>query len=144
MINEIINKKSKSTNTDCIKNCGQEVSNSREIANVMNHCICTVGTSLAKNIEETENSFLLGRHKIKSSAPSFRPCSDGNGTERNAIVPKSGTLRGCVQTGPLQIEPFRSKSWTYSISDTKSGIGPFRFVPFPSEQTNGRMSKVRV
>ena len=67
-----------------------------------------------------------------------------NGTERNAIVPKSGTLRGCVQTGPLQIEPFRSKSWTYSISDTKSGIGPFRSVPFPSEQTSGRMSKVRV
>ena len=56
----------------------------------------------------------------------LRPCSDGNGTERNAIVPKSGTLRGCVQTGPLQIEPFRSKSWTYSISDTKSGIVPFR------------------
>ena len=70
---------------------------------------------------------------------SLRPCSDGNGTERNAIVPKSGTLRG-----PLQIEPFRSKSWTYSISDTKSGIGPFRSVPFPSEQTSGRMSKVRV
>ena len=66
------------------------------------------------------------------------------GTERNAIVPKSGTLRGCVQTGPLQIEPFRSKSWTYSINDTKSGIDEFRSVPFPSEQTSGRMSKVRV
>ena len=70
--------------------------------------------------------------------------TERNGTERNAIVPKSGTLMCCVETRPLQIEPFRSKSWTYSISDTESGIGPFRSVPFPSEQTSGRMSKVRV
>ena len=27
------------------------------------------------------------------------------------IVPKSGTLKGCVQTGTLKIEPFRSKKW---------------------------------
>ena len=28
------------------------------------------------------------------------------------IVSKSGTLKGCVQTGTLQMEPFRSKKWS--------------------------------
>ena len=66
------------------------------------------------------------------------------GLEWNAIVPNSVTLRGCVQMGPLQIEPFYSKRWTYLTSDTKSAIGPFRSIPFPSEQTSDRMSKVGV
>ena len=54
-INEIINKTSKSINIDHIKNRGQEISNNRKIANIMNDYICTVGTDLAKNIEETKN-----------------------------------------------------------------------------------------
>ena len=57
-INEIINKKSKSKNFDYIKNCDQEISNNRKIGNIMNDYFCTVGTDLAKNIEETENSLL--------------------------------------------------------------------------------------
>ena len=52
------------------------------------------------------------------------------------IVPKSGTLKGCVQTGTFQIEPFRSKKWNDQKSDTKSGAVRNRSVPFPSEQTN--------
>ena len=63
---EIINKKSKSTNIDYIKDCDQEISNNREIANIMNDYFCTVGTGLAKNIEETENSLLSGKYQIKS------------------------------------------------------------------------------
>ena len=59
MIDEIKNKKSKSTNIDYIKDCDQEISNNREIANTMNDYFYTVGTGLAKNIEETENSILI-------------------------------------------------------------------------------------
>ena len=35
-ISEVMNKKPKSTNSDCIKKCGQEISRNSEIANVMN------------------------------------------------------------------------------------------------------------
>ena len=38
----------------------------------MNDYFCTVGTDLAKNIEETENSLLSGKYQIKSPAPKFR------------------------------------------------------------------------
>ena len=57
VINEIINKKSKSKNIDYIKNRGQEISGNSEIANVMNNYFCTIGTCLPKNIEETVNPY---------------------------------------------------------------------------------------
>ena len=60
MINEIINKKSKSTNIDYIRNCGEEICSNSEIANVMNEYFCTIGSGLAKNIEETANPLLSG------------------------------------------------------------------------------------
>ena len=47
-------------------------SNNREITNIMNDYFRTVGTDLAKNIEETENSLLSGKYQIKSPAPKFR------------------------------------------------------------------------
>ena len=49
-------------------------------------------------------------------------------------VPKSGTLRGCVHTGTLEITLFRSKKWNDKISDRKSGTIRNRSVPFPCEQ----------
>ena len=55
-INEIINKKSKSTNIDYIRNYGQEISNSRDIANVSNDYLCPIGTGLTKTSEETVNT----------------------------------------------------------------------------------------
>ena len=72
----------------------------------------------------------------------FRPCSDGNGTERNRS--RKWNAEGLRSDGTTSNRTVPFQSWTYSISDTKSGIGPFRSVPFPSEQTSGRMSKVRV
>ena len=38
----------------------------------MNDYFCTVDTGLAKNIEETENSLLLGNYQIKSLVTNFR------------------------------------------------------------------------
>ena len=38
----------------------------------MKDYFCSVGTDLAKNIEETENSLLSGKYQIKSSTPHFR------------------------------------------------------------------------
>ena len=64
-------------------------------------------------------------------------------TERNhstsfRIVPKSGTLNGCVHTGTLQIELFCSKNWKDQKSDAKNGAMQNRSVTFQSEQTNGK------
>ena len=49
-------------------------------------------------------------------------------------VPKSGTLKGCVHTGTLEITSFRSKKWNDRISDAKSGTIRNSTVPFPCEQ----------
>ena len=54
------------------------------------------------------------------------------------IVPNSGTLKGCVQMGMLEIEPFRSKKWNDYKSDTKDGTARNGSVLFPSEQANGK------
>ena len=52
------------------------------------------------------------------------------------IVPKSGTLKGCVHIGTPQIEPFRSKKRNDQKSDTQwSNMQSFRSVP--SELTTG-------
>ena len=72
VINEIINTKSKPTNIDYIKDCDQEISNNREIANTMNDYFCTVGAGLANNFEETENSLSSGKYQIKSSTANFK------------------------------------------------------------------------
>ena len=61
---KLLIKKSKSTNIDYIKNCDQEISSNSEIANVMNDYFCTIGTNLAKNIEETVNPLLSGKYQI--------------------------------------------------------------------------------
>ena len=66
-----------------------------------------------------------------------RPRSHGN-----VIVPlrsdvlKSGKLKGCVQTGTLQIEPFQSKKLNDQKFDTKNGTIRNRSFPFPSEHPN--------
>ena len=72
VINEIINKKSKFTNIDYIKNCGKEICSNSEIANAMNEYFCTIGAGLAKNIEETANPLQSGHFLIHSSTPNFR------------------------------------------------------------------------
>ena len=72
VINEIIDKKSKSTNIDYIRNYRQEICSNNEIANLMNDYFCTTGAGLAKNIEETVNPLLSGKSQIKSSIPKFR------------------------------------------------------------------------
>ena len=55
----------------------------------------------------------------------LRPRSYGERNRSTSIVPKSGTLKGCIQTGTLQIEPFRSTKWSDLKSDTKDGTVRF-------------------
>ena len=59
---------------------------------------------------------------------------EGNRSTSFRIAPKSGTLKGCVQTGALQIEPFRSKNGTTKNVIRK--VGRYAIVLFPSELAN--------
>ena len=70
-------------------------------------------------------------HSIDSKAPFTR---ERNRSVPYRSVPKSGTLRGCVHTGTLEITSFRSKKWNDEKNDTKSGTIRNRSVPFPCEQ----------
>ena len=72
VINEIINKKSKSPNIDYTRNCGREICSNSEIANVINDHFCTIEAGLAKNIKEKANPLLSGNFQTHSSTPNFR------------------------------------------------------------------------
>ena len=59
-INELLNKRSKSCNIDCLKDSGNVVTHTKDIANVMNNYCCSIGTELANKIDSSSNSLLSG------------------------------------------------------------------------------------
>ena len=69
-----------------------------------------------------------------NKAPFTREC---NRSVPFRSVSKSGTIKGCVHIGTLQITSFRSKKWNDETSDANGGTirnrsVPFRSVPFRS------------
>ena len=59
-INELLNKRSKSCNIDCIKLLGNAIINKKEISNTINYIFCTIGENLASKIETFPNPLLPG------------------------------------------------------------------------------------
>ena len=59
-INELLNKRSKSSNIDCIKDSGNAIINKKEISITINHFFCTIGENLASKIETVPNPLLSG------------------------------------------------------------------------------------
>ncbi len=57
-INQLLNKRSKSTNIDSLETAGNIISNKQEIAETMNGFFCSIGKDLANKIEETPNPLL--------------------------------------------------------------------------------------
>ena len=49
-INEVLNKRSKSCNIDCIKDSGNAIVNKKDISNAMKSFFCTIGEKLALNV----------------------------------------------------------------------------------------------
>ena len=63
------------------------------------------------------------------------PLGERNRSTLFRVGPKSGTLKGCVQTGTLQTEQFRSKKWNDQKSDSELANGKHvnGTIAFPSE-----------
>ena len=77
------------------------------------------------------DAFIEHGREVMFKAPFIR---ERNRSVPHRSVPKSGTLRGCVHAGTLEITSFRSKKWNDKKSDTKSGKIRNHSVPFPCEQ----------
>ena len=71
-INELLNKRSKSCNIDCIKDSGNAIVNRKEISNTMNNFFCTIGEKLASKIDATPNPLLSGDYGDTNNNVGFR------------------------------------------------------------------------
>ena len=74
-INQVLNKRSKSTNIDLLKGPGGEIVNKQEISNTMNDYFCSVGKDLASKIEDAPNPMLTGEYNLNPDNRrfNFRP-----------------------------------------------------------------------
>ena len=63
-INELLNKRSKSSNIDCLKESGSETVHKKDTSNAMNSFFCSVGKDLADKIDPAPNPFLAGDYEI--------------------------------------------------------------------------------
>ena len=66
-INELLNKRSKSCNIDCVKDSDSVVTRTEDIANVMNSYFCSTATELANEIDHSSNPLLSGEYHVKCS-----------------------------------------------------------------------------
>ena len=74
-INQVLNKRSKSTNIDLLKGPGREIANRQEISNTMNEYFCSAGKDLASKIEDAPNPMLTGKYNLNPDNKrfNFRP-----------------------------------------------------------------------
>ena len=74
-VNQLINKRSKTTNILSIKEDEKVISHPLDIAETMNHFFCNIGKDLSDKIPATKNPLLKGDFgdKIISSLFSFSP-----------------------------------------------------------------------
>ena len=70
-INQVLNKRSKSTNIDLLKGPGREIVNRQEISNTMNEYFCSVGKDLASKIEDSPNPMLTGKYNLNPDNKRF-------------------------------------------------------------------------
>ena len=70
-INELLNKRSKSTNIECLKNLGTETVHKKDISNAMNNFFCSVGKDLANKIPPVPNPFLSGDYEVNKDKAEF-------------------------------------------------------------------------
>ena len=70
-INQLFNKRSKSTNIDLLQDQNKTISNKEEISQSMNSFFCSIGKDLASNIEGGYNPPLLCDFFLNSHVAKF-------------------------------------------------------------------------
>ena len=70
-INELLNKRSKSSNIDCLKGSDSETVHKKEISNKMNRLFCSAGKDLADKIDPGPNPLLSGDYKVNQNKARF-------------------------------------------------------------------------
>ena len=70
-INELLNKRSKSSNIDCLKESGTEIRNKKDVSNTMNNFFCTIGRNLADKIQPAANPLLSGEYEVNKDKTKF-------------------------------------------------------------------------
>ncbi len=70
-VNELLNKRSKSSNIDCLKESGIETFLKKDISKTMNDFFCTIGKELADKIDPVPNPLLTGDYEINKDKTTF-------------------------------------------------------------------------
>ena len=71
VINELQNKRSKSSNNDCLKESGTESVQKRDPSTVVNNFFCSIGKELANKIDPAPNPLLSGEYVLNKSLAAF-------------------------------------------------------------------------
>ena len=71
-INEFLNKRSKSSNIDCLIENGSQTVHRKNISNTMNSFFCSVGKDLADKIDSSPNPLLSGDYDVNKNKAKFR------------------------------------------------------------------------
>ena len=70
-IKELLNKRSKSSCIDCLKESGTETRNKKDVSDAMNNFFCTIGRDLADKIQPAANPLLSGEDEINKDKVKF-------------------------------------------------------------------------
>ena len=71
-INELLNKRSKCSNIDSLKEPGSEIVHKKEISNTINRFFCSVGKDLADKIDPAPNPLLAGNYETNKYKITFQ------------------------------------------------------------------------
>ena len=70
-IQELLNKRSKSSNIKCLKEAGIENVHKKGISDAMNNFFCSIGKDLADKIDSVPNPLLTGEYEVKANKAKF-------------------------------------------------------------------------
>ena len=70
-IKELLNKRSKSSSIDCLKESGTETRNEKDVFNAMTNLFCTIGRDLVDKIQPAANPLLSGEYEINKDKAKF-------------------------------------------------------------------------
>ena len=70
-VNELLNKRSKSSNIKCLKEAGTETVNKRGISDAMNNFFCSIGKDLADKIDSVPNPLLTSEYEVNANKAKF-------------------------------------------------------------------------